>query len=269
MPGVHAVVTHGRTCRCTSTATSPPSASRRTSRCSPKDEVRYKGQPIAVVAADDEETAARGGRPHRDRVRGAPGVHSTSARRSTRTRPKIHQWGNWYPHFEGEMDRRQIRKGDIDVGLRERGHDRPGRLPPGRDRARPDRDAGLPGRPGAERPADDLLVHAGALLLDGRRRRAPAGAAQQAEVRRRHDRRRLRREGRHRDRDDVLAARAQVGQAGEVALDARGGVPLLVHPRAVAHGGRGRGHEGRLDPRPQDAHPPRRRAPTRASRRTA
>ena len=28
--------------------------------------------------------------------------------------PKIHQWGNWYPHFENEMDRRQIRKGDID-----------------------------------------------------------------------------------------------------------------------------------------------------------
>ena len=26
----------------------------------------------------------------------------------------IHQWGNWYPHFEAEMDRRQIRKGDID-----------------------------------------------------------------------------------------------------------------------------------------------------------
>src|SRR6185436_18985152 len=27
---------------------------------------------------------------------------------------KIHQWGNWYTHFEGEMDRRQIRKGSID-----------------------------------------------------------------------------------------------------------------------------------------------------------
>ena len=28
--------------------------------------------------------------------------------------PVVHQWGNWYPHFEGEMDVRQIRKGDID-----------------------------------------------------------------------------------------------------------------------------------------------------------
>ena len=48
-------------------------------------------------------------------------------------------------------------------------------------------------------------------------------------------------------------ARAEVGPAGEVALDARGGVPLLVDARAVAHGDRGRGDEGRLDPRPQDA----------------
>ena len=107
--------------------------------------------------------------------------------------------------------------------------------------------------PEAERPADDLLLHAGALLLDGRRRRAPAGAAEQAQVRRRHGRRRLRRQGRHRDRDDVRAARAEVGPAGEVALDARGGVPLLVDARAVAHGDRGRRDEGRLDPRPQDA----------------
>ena len=45
----------------------------------------------------------------------------------------------------------------------------------------------------------------------------------------------------------------EVGQAGEVALDARGGVPLLVDAGAVAHGDRGRGDEGRLDPRPQDA----------------
>ena len=27
--------------------------------------------------------------------------------------PTIHQWGNHYPHFEGGMDRRQIRKGDV------------------------------------------------------------------------------------------------------------------------------------------------------------
>ena len=93
--------------------------------------------------------------------------------------PQVHHWGNWYPHFEGEMDRRQIRKGDDRRGVRAGRRDRQGRLPPGRDRARADRDAGLPGRARGRRPADDLLVHAGAVLLDGRRRRAPAGAAEQ------------------------------------------------------------------------------------------
>ena len=44
----------------------------------------------------------------------------------------------------------------------------------------------------------------------------------------------------------------QGGPAGQMAVDARGGVPLLVDAGAVAHGDRGRGHDGRLDPRPQD-----------------
>ena len=54
-----------------------------------------------------------------------------------------------------------------------------------------------------------------------------------------------------------VAPRAEVRAAGEVALDARGGVPLLLDPGAVAHGDRRRGDEGRLDPRPQDADAPR------------
>jgi CO/xanthine dehydrogenase Mo-binding subunit len=78
-----------------------------------EDEVRYKGQPIAVVAADSEELAHEAvsridvefeERPALLDVRKAFDAES----------PKIHQWGNWYTHFENEMDRRQIRKGDID-----------------------------------------------------------------------------------------------------------------------------------------------------------
>jgi len=78
-----------------------------------RDEVRYKGQPIAVVAAEDEETAQAAvdaivleleERPTLFDVRQAFDPDA----------PTIHEWGNWYPHFEGEMDRRQIRKGDID-----------------------------------------------------------------------------------------------------------------------------------------------------------
>ena len=77
-----------------------------------KDEVRYQGPPIALVAAESEELAASAvdaieidfeERPALLDVREAFDMDA----------PKIHQWGNWYPHFENEMDRRQIRKGDI------------------------------------------------------------------------------------------------------------------------------------------------------------
>jgi CO/xanthine dehydrogenase Mo-binding subunit len=78
-----------------------------------EDEVRYKGQPIALVAADTEELAAEAV----DRI--AIELEEREALLDVRKAfdpdaPKIHHWGNWYPHFEDEMDRRQIRKGDID-----------------------------------------------------------------------------------------------------------------------------------------------------------
>jgi CO/xanthine dehydrogenase Mo-binding subunit len=78
-----------------------------------KDEVRYKGQPIALVAAEDEEAAQAA-------------VEAIGLELEERTpvfdirtagdpdAPQIHHWGNWYPHFEAEMDVRQIRKGDVD-----------------------------------------------------------------------------------------------------------------------------------------------------------
>ena len=78
-----------------------------------KAEVRYKGQPIAIVAAPSEEAAL-------------VAVEAISADFAERPAlfdvrkafdgdaPKIHQWGNWYPHFENEMDRRQIRKGNVE-----------------------------------------------------------------------------------------------------------------------------------------------------------
>ena len=112
MKGVHAVVTHedvplnvyGHLSALGIPADEPLLA---------EDEVRYKGQPIAVVAAESEELAREAvsridiefeERPALLDVRKAFDAES----------PKIHQWGNWYTHFENEMDRRQIRKGDID-----------------------------------------------------------------------------------------------------------------------------------------------------------
>src|SRR5204862_441655 len=82
---------------------------------------------------------------------------------------------------------------------------------------------------------------------------------EQAEVRRRHGRRRLRRQGRHRDGDDLRAARAESAPAGQVALDARGGVSRVVDQGAVAHGDRGRRDPGRVAARAQDDDAARRR----------
>jgi CO/xanthine dehydrogenase Mo-binding subunit len=77
-----------------------------------KDEVRYKGQPIALVAAESEELAAEAVERIEIDYEERPALLDVRQAFDAEA-PKIHQWGNWYPHFEGEMDRRQIRKGDI------------------------------------------------------------------------------------------------------------------------------------------------------------
>ena len=147
---------------------------------------------------------AAGRRGDRDRLRRAAGP----VRRPQGGRPRRADdppVGQLVPALRGGEGRAPDPQGRHRPRLRPGRHDRLRRLPAGGDRALPDGAADRAGRPGAERAADDLLVHAGALLLDGRRRRAPAGAAEQAEVRRRHGRRRLRRQGRHGDRDDLGA----------------------------------------------------------------
>lgn len=111
MPGVHAVVTwedvplleYGHLSALGIPADEPLLA---------KDEVRYQGQPIALVAADTEELAAEAV----DRIE--IGFEERPALLDVRKAfdadaPEIHVEGNWYKHFENEMDRRQIRKGDI------------------------------------------------------------------------------------------------------------------------------------------------------------
>jgi len=111
MPGVHAVVTwedvplleYGHLSALGIPADEPLLA---------KDEVRYKGQPIALVAADTEELAAEAV----DRI--DIGFEERPALLDVRKAfdadaPEIHVEGNWYKHFENEMDRRQIRRGDI------------------------------------------------------------------------------------------------------------------------------------------------------------
>ena len=78
-----------------------------------EDDVRYKGQPIAVVAAEDEDTANEAVAAIKLDLDEKPALFDVRKAFDSDA-PTIHHWGNWYPHFEGEMDRRQIRKGDID-----------------------------------------------------------------------------------------------------------------------------------------------------------
>jgi CO/xanthine dehydrogenase Mo-binding subunit len=79
-------------------------------------EVRYVGQPIAVVAAEDEEIALAAV----DAIEIEYDVREPlfDVRKAfDPDAPQIHEWGNWYPHFEDGYDHRQIRKGDIDAAF--------------------------------------------------------------------------------------------------------------------------------------------------------
>ena len=78
-----------------------------------KDIVRYLGQPIALVAADDEDTAQAAVDAIEIEFEELPALWDVR-KAFDADAPQIHQWGNWYTHFEDEMDRRQIRKGNIE-----------------------------------------------------------------------------------------------------------------------------------------------------------
>lgn len=115
MPGVHAVVTwedvplleYGHLSALGIPADEPLLA---------KDEVRYLGQPIALVAADTEDLAAEAVAVIDVRFEERPALLDVR-KAFDEDAPKIHPWGNWYPHFEEEMDVRQIRKGNWEMAL--------------------------------------------------------------------------------------------------------------------------------------------------------
>lgn len=112
LPGVHAIVTwrdvplleYGHLSALGIPADEPLLA---------KDDVRYKGQPIAVVAAESEDAAQAAVEAIAVGYEEKPALFDLR-KAFDADAPRIHQWGNWYPHFEAEMDRRQIRKGSID-----------------------------------------------------------------------------------------------------------------------------------------------------------
>ena len=64
-----------------------------------EDDVRYKGQPIAVVAAEDEETALAAVEAIEIEFAEKPALFDVRLAADPDA-PVIHHWGNWYPHFE-------------------------------------------------------------------------------------------------------------------------------------------------------------------------
>jgi CO/xanthine dehydrogenase Mo-binding subunit len=115
-PGVHAVITHtdvprnvyGHLEALGVPADEPLLA---------EDEVRYKGQPIAAVAAEDEETALEAIElieiEYEERE-----PFFEMRRAFDPDVPRIHPWGPVFPHF-GPYDHRRIRKGDVERAFEE------------------------------------------------------------------------------------------------------------------------------------------------------
>jgi CO/xanthine dehydrogenase Mo-binding subunit len=110
-PGVHAVITHadvpknvyGHLEGLGVPADEPLLA---------EDDVRYRGQPIAVVAADDEPTALEALDLIEVEYEERPAVLDVRKAFDPETSP-FHQWGPVFPHF-GTYTSRRIRKGNVD-----------------------------------------------------------------------------------------------------------------------------------------------------------
>jgi CO/xanthine dehydrogenase Mo-binding subunit len=111
LPGVHAVVTHedvpknvyGHLEALGIPADEPLLA---------ENDVRYKGQPIAVVAAGDEDTAREAVELIEIEYEERPAFFEIRKALDPDW-PQIHQWGPVYPHF-GPHNHRRVRKGNVD-----------------------------------------------------------------------------------------------------------------------------------------------------------
>jgi CO/xanthine dehydrogenase Mo-binding subunit len=77
-----------------------------------EDDVRYEGQPIALVAAEDEATALEAVDLIEIEFDERPAVLDVRKAFDPDTAP-FHQWGPVFPHF-GTYTSRRIRKGDVD-----------------------------------------------------------------------------------------------------------------------------------------------------------
>jgi CO/xanthine dehydrogenase Mo-binding subunit len=79
------------------------------------DEVRFKGQPIAAVAAEDEDTAREAAELIEIEFDERPAFFDMRKAMDPEW-PKIHEWGPVYPHY-GPYNHRRVRKGDVDAAF--------------------------------------------------------------------------------------------------------------------------------------------------------
>ena len=84
-----------------------------------KDYVRYKGQPMALVAADTVEIARAACAAIRVEYEELPALLDVRLAFEDDAPVINDRFGNWYNEFEGGLERRQIRKGDIDQAFDE------------------------------------------------------------------------------------------------------------------------------------------------------
>ena len=75
-------------------------------------DVRYRGQPIAVVAAEDVDTAREAVDAIEIDYEERPALFDIRKALDPDA-PQIHQWGGVYPHF-GPYNHRRVRKGDVE-----------------------------------------------------------------------------------------------------------------------------------------------------------
>jgi CO/xanthine dehydrogenase Mo-binding subunit len=76
------------------------------------DDVRYRGQPIAVVAAEDLDIALQAVDAIEIEYEERPALFDIRNALDPDA-PQIHQWGGVYPHF-GPYNHRRVRKGDVE-----------------------------------------------------------------------------------------------------------------------------------------------------------
>jgi CO/xanthine dehydrogenase Mo-binding subunit len=77
-----------------------------------QDEVRYRGQPIVAVAAEDVDTAYEAVEAIEIEYEERPALFDMRKALDPDA-PKVHQWGPVYPYF-GPYNHRRVRKGDVE-----------------------------------------------------------------------------------------------------------------------------------------------------------